>query len=243
MKETAPKHKTKTGTYRMNATKLKVRGIIFDLDGTIVDSRGAYLEAARIAFQAMGQESPTTKTALEIPKRLEQNQPIDDLTHSNTTHFLYVYLKTFYAVTGVKTKPIPNIHIALEALQQKAKLALITMRNVPTITITKELQQFGLAHYFIHIITAQDTSKPKPSPEALIKALKAMDVQICDCLVVGDSSSDIKAGKAAGTKTAAVLSGLYTKQELAKLKPDLILRDATELPSHISSNEILQKTA
>jgi HAD superfamily hydrolase (TIGR01509 family) len=226
----------------MNATKLKVKGIIFDLDGTIVDSRGAYLEAAKIAFQAIGQEPPTTKTALQIPKRLEQNKPIDDLTHSNTTHFLDVYLKTFYDVTEVKTKPIPNIHIALEALQQKAKLALITMRSISKITIAKELRQFGLAHYFTHIITAQDTSKPKPSPEALIKTLKAIDIQICDCLIVGDSASDIKAGKAAGTKTAAVLSGLYTKQELAKLNPDLILKDATELPNHISNNEILQKT-
>jgi HAD superfamily hydrolase (TIGR01509 family) len=243
MKETELKHKTNKETRRMNVTKLKVKGILFDLDGTIVDSRGAYLEAAKIAFQAMGHKPPTTKTALQIPKRLEQNQPIDDLIHSNTTHFLSVYLKTFYAVTEVKTKPIPNIHLALEALQQTAKLALITMRNIPKITIIKELRQFGLARYFTHFITARDTSKPKPSPEALIEALKAIDVQICDCLIVGDSTSDIEAGKAAGIKTAAVLSGLYKKKELAQLKPDLILKDATELPNYISSNKILQKTA
>jgi pyrophosphatase PpaX len=230
MKETTPKHRDTS----MNETKLKVKGILFDLDGTIVDSKQAYLEAARTAFQAMGQEPPTTQIALQIPKRLEQNQPIDDLTHANTTQFLDVYLKTFYAITEVKTKPIPNIHIALETLQQKAKLALITMRNVSKITITKELQNFGLATYFTHIITAQDTRKPKPSPEALIKALQAIDVQICDCLIVGDSVTDVKAGKNAGAKTAAVLSGLYTHKELAKLNPDLILKDATQLPQHIN---------
>jgi len=217
----------------MNKTKLKVKGILFDLDGTIVDSKDAYLEATRAAFKALGQKSPTRQTALQIPKRLEQNQPIDDLTYANTQKFLDVYLKTFYAITEVKTKPIPNIHTALETLQQKAKLALITMRNVPKTTITKELENFGLASYFTHIITAQDTHKPKPSPEALIKTLKAIDVQICDCLIVGDSPSDIKAGKTAGAKTAAVLSGLYTRQELAKLNPDLILKDATQLPHYI----------
>jgi HAD superfamily hydrolase (TIGR01509 family) len=218
----------------MNTTKLRVKGILFDLDGTLVNSRDAYLDAARTAFQTMGQEPPSTQTALEIPKRLEQNQPIDDLTHVNTVQFLAVYLKTFYAITDVKTKPIPNIRTALGMLQQKAKLALITMRNVPKTTITKELQHFGLAKYFIHIITAQDTHKPKPSPEALIKAVKAIDVQICDCLIVGDSVTDIKAGKAASAKTAAVLSGLFSQQELAKEHPDLILKDATQLPNYIA---------
>jgi HAD superfamily hydrolase (TIGR01509 family) len=218
----------------LSKTKLNVRGILFDLDGTVVDSRGAYLEAARVAFQAVGQEPPTAETALEIPKRLEQNRPIRDLTRADTRRFLEVYLKTFYATTQAKTRPVPGIHAALETLQRKAKLALITMRNVPKTAITKELEHFGLAHYFTHVITARDTSKPKPSPEALIKTLKAIDVQICECLIVGDSVTDVKAGKAAGAKTAAVLSGLYTRQELAKLNPDLILRDATQLPRHIA---------
>jgi len=233
MKETTPKHNANTELPNMNETKLKVKAILFDLDGTIVDSRDAYLEAAQTAFQATGQKAPTCQTALQIPKRLEQNQPIDDLTKTNTQQFLNIYLKTFYAITEVKTKPIPNIHIALKTLQQKAKLALITMRNVPNAKLTKELQHFRLAQYFTYIITAQDTHKPKPSPEALIKVLKAIDVQICDCLTVGDSVTDIKAGKAAGAKTAAVFSGLYKRQELAKLNPDLILKDATQLPPYI----------
>jgi HAD superfamily hydrolase (TIGR01509 family) len=218
----------------MNATKLKVKAILFDLDGTIVDSRDAYLEAAKTAFHAMGLEPPAMQTTLQIPKRLEQNLPIDDITHTNTARFLDVYLKAFYAITKVKTKPIPNIHVALENLQQKAKLALITMRNVPKIAVAKELQQFGLAQYFTCILTTQGTHKPKPSPEAFIKALKVIDVQICDCLIVGDSVIDITAGKAAGAKTIAVLSGLYTKQELAKLNPDLILKNALQLPNYIS---------
>jgi HAD superfamily hydrolase (TIGR01509 family) len=217
----------------MSKAKLKVKAILFDLDGTIVDSKPAYIEAARIAFQALGQKSPATQTALQIPKRLEQNQPIDDITHANTTQFLEIYLKTFYAIAQVKSKPILNIQTTLETLRQKAKLALITMRNVPQAAVAKELQNFGLAQYFTYIITAQDTRKPKPSPEALIKALKAINVQACDCLIAGDSVIDIKAGKAAGAKTAAVLSGLYSQQELAKLNPDLILKDATQLPNFI----------
>ena len=233
MKEGTLKQNANKGKSRMSNTKLKVKGILFDLDGTIVNSKEAYLEAAKTAFQAMGQKSPSMQTALEIPKRLEQNQPIDDIIKANTQQFLDVYLKTYYAVTEMKTTPMPNVAATLRALQQKAKLALITMRYVPKAAVMHELEQFSLAKYFTHIITALDTHKPKPSPEALIQALKVMDVQICDCLIVGDSVADIKAGKAAGAKTVAVLSGLFSREELAKEHPDLILKDVTQLPNHI----------
>jgi|GEM_PF-159942 len=233
MKEKANQHKTKTETLRMNVTKLKAKGIFFDLDGTIVDSRDAYVEAARTAFQTMGLEPLEAKAALEIPRKLEQKQPINDIVKGNIRKFLDVYLKTYYAISKEKTKPIPNISTALETLSKKAKLALITMRSVPKKTITKELQHFGIAKYFTHVVTALDTHKPKPSPEALIKCKKALDIQMCDCIIVGDSVNDIKAGKAAGAKTVAVLSGLFSHKELAKERPDLILKDATALPNFI----------
>ena len=218
----------------MSATKFKAKGIFFDLDGTIVDSREAYLEAARTAFHVMHQEPPSMATALEIPRRLEQKQPLNPIIAGDTQKFLKIYLSTYYSITAEKTKPIPNIAIALEALSKKAKLALITMRNVPKQNVTAELTQFGIAQYFTHVVTAMDTHKPKPSPEALIKTVKAIDVQICDCIIVGDSTSDIRAGKAAGAKTVAVLSGLFSRQELAKENPDLILKDATALPNFIA---------
>lgn len=217
----------------MNVTKLKAKCIFFDLDGTIVDSREAYYEAARVAFQAMGQEPPETKAALEIPRRLEQKQPISDIIKGDTRKFLQVYLKTYYSVTPEKTKLVPNVSTVLKILSTKAKLALITMRSVPTENIIKELERFSIAKYFTYVVTALDTHKPKPSPEALIQCVKALDVQMRDCIIVGDSINDIKAGKAAGIKTVAVLSGLFSREEVVKEHPDLIIRDATALPNFI----------
>ena len=92
-----------------------------------------------------------------------------------------------------------------------------------------------MAKYFSHIITALDTHKPKPSPEALIKTVKALDVNMCDCIIVGDSVIDVRAGKTAGAKTVAVLSGLFSRGELALEHPDLILNDVTQLPNHVDS--------
>jgi pyrophosphatase PpaX len=210
--------------------KLKVKGILFDLDGTIVDSKPAYIEAARAGFEAAGLKPPETRDALEIPRRLEQGLPINDIVNSDVRGFLDVYLKTYYSVTRTTTKPVPNVEATLQVLSRKAKLALITMRFVPKMAVIEELEQFGLAVYFTYVVTALDTHKPKPSPEALIKAVKALDVNICHCVIVGDSVTDMKAGKAAGAMTVAVLSGLFSREELSRETPDLILKDVTELP-------------
>ena len=123
----------------MSTTKFKAKGIFIDLDGTIVDSRQAYLEAARTAFQAMGQEQPTLATALEIPRKLEQKLPLTGIVTGDTQKFLHIYLSKYYSITAEKTKPIPNITNALENLSKKAKLALITMRAVPKRAVRAEL--------------------------------------------------------------------------------------------------------
>ena len=217
----------------MNHNRLKTKGIFLDLDGTIVDSTAAYLEAARIAFHTIGKKTPENQILLEIPRRIEQRFTIDDLTHGNTKEFMRVYLEAYYSVTESKTELFPNISVTLEALSAKSKLALITMRHVPNQIILKELDYFGIAKYFTHVVTALDTSKPKPSPEALIQCVKVLDLEICDCIIVGDSVNDVRAGKAAGARTVALLSGLFQREELIKERPDLILSDVNVLPEYI----------
>ena len=217
----------------MNAADLRVQGIIFDLDGTIVDSRNAYMEAARTTFRALGQEPPAPEILLEIPRSLELRQPISNIVKLHFRKFLNLYLKTFYATTKERTKLIPNIPVTLEKLSGKIKLAMVTLRYVPRQVILEELEYFGIAQYFLHVMTALDTSEPKPSPEALIKTSQAIDVPIQDCVIVGDSVCDIRAGKAAGAKTVAVLSGLFSCEELARENPDLILKDANEIQNYV----------
>ena len=217
----------------MNENKLKIEGIFLDLDGTIVDSTEAYIEAAKIAFQSIGQKPPQFKVAIEIPRRIEQRLPIDYLIEGKTRRFLQVYLEAYYSITETKTKLIPNVSSTLEILSERAKLALITMRHVPNQVIQKELDYFGISKYFTHVVTALDTPKPKPSPAALMKCVEALDLEMCDCIIAGDSVNDVRAGKAAGARTAAVLSGLFQCKELAKECPDLILPDVTALPEFV----------
>jgi HAD superfamily hydrolase (TIGR01509 family) len=214
--------------------RIKVKGILLDLDGTIVDSRDAYTEAVKTAFAALGQKFVSTEVATEIPKRLEQNLPINDLVKGiDAQKFLELYLNAYYKATATRVKPMPKIEDTLKKLSKKAALALITMRYVPKENVIKELENFGLAKYFQHVITALDTHTPKPSPEALMKCAKKFGVEPCECLVVGDSVADLKAGKNAGAKTVAVLSGIFSREELEREKPDLILESVNQLPDFL----------
>ncbi|MDQ7032549.1 MAG: HAD hydrolase-like protein, partial [Desulfonauticus sp.] len=93
-----------------NSKKLKVKGILFDLDGTIVDSREAYLEALKTALAVYGQEYFSKKMIMEIPRRLEQNMPLNDILREvDVQGFLEAYLKAYYEATMEKTKPLPGI--------------------------------------------------------------------------------------------------------------------------------------
>jgi len=217
----------------MNENGFKVKGIFLDLDGTIVDSKEAYIEAARMAFQTVGQKPPEIKVAFEIPRRLEQGLAISDLIEGDCKKFLSTYFEAYYSITREKTKLIPHVSATLETLSSKTKLALITMRRVPKQAIIKELECFGISKYFTHVVTALDTSKPKPSPEALIACVQTLDVEICECVIAGDSVNDVRAGKAAGARTVALLSGLFQCEELFKECPDLILNDVNALPKFI----------
>ncbi len=213
----------------MTGSRLHVKGIMLDLDGTILDTKPAYIEAARIACKVTGQPMLKDSAALEIPKRMEQRQPLGDLVVGDARVFLQVYRKAFYEVSSSETVPMPNVAEILDDLALKAKLALITMRFIPAEAICKELRQFNIDKYFAHVVTALD-AQPKPSPQALVKAVAAMDLQMCECVIVGDSTVDVKAGKAAGAKTVAVLSGLYSREELQEAAPDFIIDDIAELP-------------
>jgi len=218
----------------MSRAKIKVKCILMDLDGTIFDSRRAYLEAAKRAFAATGAETFDVTLVTEIPKRLEQNLPIDDLLHGiETKKFLDVYLETYYSTTADKAKPFQNVEETLRNLVRKAKLALITRRHVPCKEVIQELEKFHLAQHFQQVITALDTRNPKPSPEALIKCLQKLKCEASSCLIVGDSVVDVRAGKSAGMKTVAVLSGIYSREELKRENPDLILESINQLPDFV----------
>ena len=222
--------------------KIAVKALLIDLDGTVVNSEQALLEATTAAYVAIGATEFDPRIGFEIARRMEQNLPVHDLLSSENRDqrmikkFLRTYIDAYYVSTLTKTKPIDNVYDTLRTLADTYPLGLVTLRAIPKKQITKELARLKLLEYFKTVITTMDVKNPKPYPDAVIKGAEQLGMSTIHCAVVGDSIVDIEAGKAANAKTIAVLSGLYTQEELQNENPDLIIKNINYLP------KFLQKT-
>jgi len=228
----------------MNKRKrLKIKALLIDLDGTIVDITDPCLEAAKEAASKLQLRNIDIKIGLEIAKKLQSNLSSDEvfakfgIDKGVGKEFLQAFLNAWYTIAPKKTTPLPKVHTTLQKLSKHFKIALITRRNMPKEPIMLELERLGLTRFFKFIVTSQDVDEPKPSPQAFVKAANLLGVSIHDCAVVGDAIVDIQAGKSAGAKTIAVLSGLFSGEELEKQKPDLIIRDISSLPNFLQREE------
>jgi len=215
--------------------RLRVKALLMDLDGTIVDITEPCIEAAKEAASALQLQNIDTKIGLEIAKKLQSNLSLDEVftrfgvEKTMGKEFLAAFLNAWYTIAPVKTALLPKVSTTLQKLSERFQLALITRRNMPKEPIMKELGRLGLTHFFKFIVTSKDVEEPKPSPQAFLKAANQLGVSIHDCAVVGDALVDIQAGRSAGAKTIAVLSGLFTREELKQQKPDMIIKNINSL--------------
>lgn len=219
--------------------KLKAKALLIDLDGTIVDSVEIFEAATKAAFSAVEHKPSSGKLGLEIARCLQLNRSLNRIFEKNNVNgalrekFLSVFLQSFYTIAASRTKLFPNVENTLRVLSRDFSLALITRRHVSKTQVVKELERLHVSSLFGAVVTSLEVSKTTPSPDALLKAADELQVPIDSCVVVSDSGVDIQAGKRAGAKTVAVLSGLFEREELMKENPDLIIDDVRRLPEHL----------
>ncbi len=129
---------------------------------------------------------------------------------------------------------IPGVRECLTELKTKYPLALITARRKrPALEF---LEQYNLHAYFNCIAGALAAPRTKPFPDPILWAARRLGVAPQDCLMIGDTTVDIRAGKAAGAQTVGVLSGFGEEEELRNHGADLILPSVADLPSHLLQN-------
>ena len=114
----------------------------------------------------------------------------------------------------------------LKALRPLVKMALATMSNRRV--IEKTLKEKRIQGYFDFVITADEVEKPKPDPEAFLKCAEAMRCRPEKCVVVEDSIFGVIAARKAGMKCIAIPSGFYSRSDLEKEKPNLIVNSIKE---------------
>jgi len=134
------------------------------------------------------------------------------------------YKATYLAREHAATRVFPGVTEALENLS--GRKATATTKGTPTTHAI--LDQFGLLPYFDHV-QGTDGFPCKPEPDVVLRSITALGAKPEDCIFVGDSETDMEAGRRAGVKTCAVRYGYGNPQSLAQWEPDYWVSDLREL--------------
>lgn len=202
--------------------------LVFDFDGTLVDSSADIARCLALAFADV--DHPIEEEAL----LREMGHPLEDVWRrftgarpvgSRYARFVDCY-RTHHEVHGVATTaPFPGVIETLSVLEGPRR-AIATTK--PTHRVRQQAALFSLDAHFHHI-QGTDGFAPKPDPEILARVFAALPAEPSRVLVIGDTERDVEAGRRAGCATAAVTWGARERDFLRALGPDFLLERFEDL--------------
>lgn len=203
----------------------KIECVIFDLDGTLLDSRECSIKATKAAFTEMGLKVPSEVVIehyMGIP--IEESffkmseQPLDQETATELIRIFRTYYQTYEESTLNVFPEIPHV---LEILM-KRKVPCFVVSSKKTAVVKRNLAAQSLVAFFEEIIGSDAVSHYKPHPEGIDKVVTHYQFDPTRTIMVGDAIFDIQMGKAAGVKTIAVTWGSHDAKKLSAEKPDAL---------------------
>jgi pyrophosphatase PpaX len=202
--------------------------VLFDLDGTIVDTNELIIQAFLYALEGKTPEPITReflsmnmgRPLIEQMKRFTGQEDVDDV--------IATYREFHVRRHDELVADFPHVREVLTELHDRGiRMGVVTSKVRKTTGMSLEL--YGLDQLMSVIVTIDDVVNAKPHAEPVLKALEALGADPSRTLMVGDSSYDILSGQAAGVRTAGVSWSLKGAEYLSGYKPDYMLHDMREL--------------
>ncbi|HSH90611.1 MAG TPA: HAD family hydrolase [Ramlibacter sp.] len=241
----------------------RIRALCFDVDGTIADTDDHLVaslaqvidsiplvsgrRAERLARQVvMGMESPV-HGAYALLDQLGLDAPVSRLRARlkavKRQGIDPEHTRNIQAADEVPHEMVPGVQEMLKKLGALYPMCTITTGTAPR--VEKFLQHYGVLDNFKAVVGAQTTRRMKPHPEPLFYAANAMGVAPAECLMIGDTTIDVRTGKSAGAQTVGVLCGFGTEAELKRSGAQLVLRTTSDLLAVLmpEEDELEEKTA
>lgn len=199
----------------MKSLKHRIKLLIFDLDGTLVDSLRDITDAINHAIGPLGYKPLSPEKAKHfvgrgVTKLIESI--LDEKHRENLQEVLDRFLEYYSQNLTRHTRAYPGVKETLEALKGYKKAVLSNKRQALSERILREL---GLIEHFHYVIGSDTLNQKKPSPQGILYLLQKEGISPEEAMIIGDSELDIEAGKKAGVLTVAVGYG-YREPELLK---------------------------
>ncbi len=200
----------------------KIRAVLFDLDGTLLNS----IPLIRRSFEKVFADFGIPWGNGEVMKTvgLPLRQAAEIYAPGLEERFLKAYAEFYRNHQQEMLKLFPGAMETLEALDSSGyRLGLVTSKR-RELTVAN-MSMTGLDRYLSQVVALEDTSRPKPDPDCLLRCLELLAVDPGQAFYAGDSCYDILAGKGAGVATAGVTWGIASREELRPYSPDFIVDD------------------
>lgn len=209
----------------------KFEAVIFDVDGTLFDSREAFYMMVCEVSKVLGWKQPEKDKVIKLiglPNHEISRKLVSMISPGiNFDHEIKMYeelvaklWEPYYLPKYLKL--YPGVKETLIYLKEKGiKMAVVSNGNKSE--IPKYLKNGGIYEFFQVIITADDVKEPKPASEPILRALRELNVSKEKCLMVGDTLIDGISARRAEVKVALLTWGIEDKEEIRKFNPDYIL--------------------
>jgi phosphoglycolate phosphatase len=212
--------------------------ILFDLDGTLINSGPDLALAVNHMLQTINRETFTEEVIdgwvgngaqMLVQRALSGQREIDvNLDADLCSDALDIFL-TFYAQNlCVSTVAYSNVPATLTRLKEAGyRLAIVT--NKPFAFVEPILKSLTLSGLFELILGGDSLDKKKPSPLPLLHVCEQLNVGVDECVMVGDSKNDILAANAAGMQSIGVTYGYNYGEDISSYNPDVVFDDFADI--------------
>lgn len=210
-----------------------IRAVLFDLDGTLIDSIPDLAGAVNRLLAAEGREAlPADEVKVMVGDGAgtlvtRAFNARGGMPGPEVGPYLARFLADYEPRAAELTRPWPGVEAALAALKAKGlKLAVCT--NKPSGATAEVLDKLGLAPFFDVVVGGDDAPALKPDPLHVHACLERLGVSAAEAVLVGDSINDVLAAKAAGVPTIVVSFG-YCRGPVSDLGADMVIDHFDEL--------------
>jgi len=217
----------------------RIKALCFDVDGTLSDTDDLYVHKVERFFPRFLFKDPKHAARRFVMWAEAPGNALLGLTDTigldDEIIALIDWLSRHQRRSDKKFWLIPGVKEMLEELKEHYPMSVVSARDEKG--TMHFLEQFDLVKYFDTIVTGQSAEHTKPYPDPILLAAQKMKVKPEECLMIGDTTVDMRAGRSAGAQTVGVLCGFGEEHELNKLGADKILNTTSDLTDLLLHNK------